>query len=296
MTGVVIRCPHCGTTQASLGECEACHEGETRYFCPNHTPGRWLDSPACTSCGARLGVAPPGAPALAPPRSGRSSAAATPPARATRPPRRTDGLPRYDTAPPPRPRDPDDYEVLTGEVRGKGSGAARRSGSELLDMLVRAAGAAAASRAAARVPRHPAAAAASTGSSLFGCLRRLVILAVVLIILAMVAFVMLFGQGGLLYRATMSGARSDSARNRLVEGVPAIRGRDSPFQLRDERTAVVTIGHDRHAVSLPEVRDEVPLEAPVGATVAEIPTLAPLRDRETDGVPACADGCEHLAY
>jgi len=53
---VVIRCPNCGTTQGTLGECEACHEAEVRYFCTNHSPGRWLDGPACVECGARFGV------------------------------------------------------------------------------------------------------------------------------------------------------------------------------------------------------------------------------------------------
>ena len=56
MSEVVIRCPNCGTTQGALGECEACHEADTRYFCINHAPGRWLDSPTCSECGARFGV------------------------------------------------------------------------------------------------------------------------------------------------------------------------------------------------------------------------------------------------
>jgi hypothetical protein len=68
MSGVVLRCPHCGTTQATPGECEACHEAEVRWFCPNHSPGRWLDAPRCPECGA--GVArerPPPPPPPAPP-------------------------------------------------------------------------------------------------------------------------------------------------------------------------------------------------------------------------------------
>ena len=56
MSEIVIRCPNCGTTQSALGECDACHEAETRYFCTNHAPGRWLDGPACAECGARFGV------------------------------------------------------------------------------------------------------------------------------------------------------------------------------------------------------------------------------------------------
>jgi hypothetical protein len=56
---VVERCPNCGTTQATAGECEACHEAQVRYFCTNHTPGLWLDASTCPSCGARFGESPP---------------------------------------------------------------------------------------------------------------------------------------------------------------------------------------------------------------------------------------------
>ena len=56
MSDVVIRCPNCGTTQRTLGECDACHEADVRYFCSNHEPGRWLDGPVCDACGARYGV------------------------------------------------------------------------------------------------------------------------------------------------------------------------------------------------------------------------------------------------
>src|SRR3954467_6863166 len=76
MSDVVIRCPNCGTMQSALGECEACHEADTRYFCTNHMPGLWLDGPACSACGARYGVAreiprppPPPPPPPAPPRA-----------------------------------------------------------------------------------------------------------------------------------------------------------------------------------------------------------------------------------
>ena len=90
MTGVVLRCPNCGTTQAVAGECEACHEADVRHFCPNHTPGRWLVGTACPDCGARVGRAPAGP--ASPPR--RPPAATRPPASIERPPRM------------PRPRDP----------------------------------------------------------------------------------------------------------------------------------------------------------------------------------------------
>lgn len=50
---VVERCPNCGTTQASAGECEACHEAQVRYFCTNHEPGVWLTGRTCPQCEAR---------------------------------------------------------------------------------------------------------------------------------------------------------------------------------------------------------------------------------------------------
>ena len=83
MTGVVLRCPNCGTTQTAAGECEACHEADVRPYCPNHAPGRWLDAPACPDCGARVGR-PPAGPAP-PPR--RAPAATRPPASLESPPR-----------------------------------------------------------------------------------------------------------------------------------------------------------------------------------------------------------------
>ena len=53
---VVQRCPNCGTTQASAGECEACHEGQVRYFCTNHEPGVWLAGRTCPQCEARAAI------------------------------------------------------------------------------------------------------------------------------------------------------------------------------------------------------------------------------------------------
>jgi len=49
---VVLRCPNCGTTRSSAGECEACHEARVRYFCTNHAPGLWLNDRTCPSCAA----------------------------------------------------------------------------------------------------------------------------------------------------------------------------------------------------------------------------------------------------
>jgi hypothetical protein len=81
---VVQRCPNCGTTQATSGECDACHEAQVGYFCANHTPGLWLSGPECPRCGARLGEAPPagwvtGSAAVEAPRS--PSPPPAPPAR-----------------------------------------------------------------------------------------------------------------------------------------------------------------------------------------------------------------------
>lgn len=51
---VVLRCPSCGTTRATRGECEACHEAQVRLFCTSHEPGLWLDGSTCPTCEARL--------------------------------------------------------------------------------------------------------------------------------------------------------------------------------------------------------------------------------------------------
>ena len=48
MSGVVLRCPNCGTTRSTPGMCEACHEAEVRYYCTNHTPGLWLNASTCS--------------------------------------------------------------------------------------------------------------------------------------------------------------------------------------------------------------------------------------------------------
>ena len=63
---MVLRCPHCGTTKATPGECEACHEAQVRYYCENHKPGRWVDAPTCPHCGAIFGE--PARPPAVPPR------------------------------------------------------------------------------------------------------------------------------------------------------------------------------------------------------------------------------------
>jgi hypothetical protein len=55
MSGVVLRCANCGTTQSTSGECQACHEQNVRFYCTRHTPGLWLTMPVCSQCGAEYG-------------------------------------------------------------------------------------------------------------------------------------------------------------------------------------------------------------------------------------------------
>ncbi len=177
---VVIRCPHCGTTQRALGECDACHEAETRYFCTNHTPGQWLDGPACPACGARHGARPRGEPL--PPRppsatgyaGGRAGAprASAPPPRAPadppRPPRRRPEpeFPPFDEAPDPT--------VDPGVEMGRG-GAPRYGGRGWPTEV--------------RWPGAPPFRVVRVGAgSVFGCLARLVTSLVVIVTLAALAF------------------------------------------------------------------------------------------------------------
>src|SRR5687768_5512078 len=55
MSGVVLRCSTCGTTQNHAGECETCGEAAVRFYCGNHSPGLWMDEPVCAVCGAKFG-------------------------------------------------------------------------------------------------------------------------------------------------------------------------------------------------------------------------------------------------
>ena len=105
MSGVVLRCPNCGTTQALQGECEACHEADVRYFCPNHTPGRWLDAPVCAFCGARIGGTRPRT-ATPPPAPRRDTPITRVPPVLSRPPRAPRERDRYADAPGELTEDP----------------------------------------------------------------------------------------------------------------------------------------------------------------------------------------------
>lgn len=104
MSGVALRCPNCGTTQSGTGECEACHEAAVRYFCTNHSPGRWLDGAACPACGSRFGEvrpAPRATPVPPPPRAAPSPSRAAPPPSGPRP-----GSPPTRKPAPARPEPP----------------------------------------------------------------------------------------------------------------------------------------------------------------------------------------------
>lgn len=173
MHGVMLRCPNCGTTKVTPGECEACHEAQVRYYCTNHKPGRWLETRVCSQCGARFGdparptpattPSPPPSPVPPTPTASRTSSA---PARST---------------PPPSP--------WGRRKRAHSPGGEIRVGSEstsvpdgrtarMLELLRAAARASRASRSTAHLPEPP-----PVGAALGGCLMRLVTLAIFLLII-----------------------------------------------------------------------------------------------------------------
>jgi hypothetical protein len=148
MSTVARRCPNCGSVQEHAGSCETCHESDVRYFCANHEPGRWLDTPGCADCGATLHAgptrgAPPTRPARpippspippAPPPPRRTTARPVPPRRAEpryEPPVEAPYDPPYVPPPrmpaparPPRPTRPTLPELLrrAREVAGERDG------------------------------------------------------------------------------------------------------------------------------------------------------------------------------
>jgi len=175
MSAVVLRCPTCGTTQSHPGECEACFEGVVRYFCDNHTPGLWLDAPACHECGARFGEAPP-KPAKRPPIGAPEEPGPEPRHRTSR-----SSLPRRGEPAVPRRRRP------PTRVPGPEDAPAAPSLADLLAEVTKR---------ERHEERHvpwaePAAPAPRVSIPVVGCLVRLVLLVLFLIALALAAVAVL---------------------------------------------------------------------------------------------------------
>lgn len=190
---IVLRCPNCGTTQGHSGECDACAEGEVRYFCTNHDAGTWLDGPVCTRCGAKFGdpprrpvPAPAPAPPPAPrPRRAPTAGAAIPEYRAPERRRTLEAAPEPDFAPPPRRPDPDaplDPEVLPPT----------RSLGDLLEEISKAR---ARRRAGSEVDETPAVGPPRPGIAfpLAGCLVRILGLGFLLFLAVVALLFLLFG-------------------------------------------------------------------------------------------------------
>lgn len=174
---VVLRCPTCGTTQTHAGECEACSEGDVRYFCTSHDPGLWLTEPRCSACGAKFGDAPtvrPPSPARATPTRPRVA----PRAESRSTPRATELPGSIPTRPRPTVVEPEegDAEPSLAEV--------------LVDMLEEG------RRARGTVddpPWREPIATAPPKPFIAGCLGRLLLLVFLLIALALAGLSSLFG-------------------------------------------------------------------------------------------------------
>jgi hypothetical protein len=185
MSGVIIRCPNCGTTQGALGECEACHEADTRYFCTNHAPGRWLDGAVCDACGATVGSA---------------RTVDRPPPRPTPRPRPTPALGRRPMPPTPpdepgREREP---EIIFGGAR---SGPVRDPERDPERVVLEEIGGLDPRRGWPAEPFPIENVRIVTAS---GCVRRLVLAFVILLALAALAFFGLLGVGArLLFGAAL---------------------------------------------------------------------------------------------
>lgn len=180
MSSVALRCATCGTTQSHPGECEACFDGEVRYFCSNHSPGLWLDEPVCRRCSAKFGDAP----RIESKPSSRSTPVlpATETRRAeSRPPKSGGGVaPRH--ARPSRP-----------PVSGEGLEDTPTTPS-LVELLVAMAGRTRARYKAEEVRAHPPEEHVSKSLPIVGCLVRLVLLIIAVIALVLGGlFVLLSG-------------------------------------------------------------------------------------------------------
>jgi hypothetical protein len=179
MSGVVLRCPSCGTTRAAPGECDACHEAQVRYYCTNHTPGRWLDSRSCPQCGSQFGVPDPPPVVHSPPR--RPTASPPPPPPTAHPPKA--GRKGYTSWPPRGPwsrRVPPGHERETRPRSDAFRDAIERRLPELFREAARV-------RRMREVPDSPPIGVATTG-----CLRA-VLLLLLLFMLASLAMPLLLG-------------------------------------------------------------------------------------------------------
>jgi hypothetical protein len=186
MSGVVLRCPNCGTTTASPGECQACHHDDVRYYCTNHTPGRWLETPKCPECGAAFGD--PANPPAPPPRVRRPPPPAASPGRkrfVPRPPERA-------SAPWVRPTGPPTRDDRAAPRYGSDEAPDPRI-ARWPDLLREAAARARRVRAGAK----PVPDTARVGMALGGCLIRAVFL-MVLLFTTLLVFSLMFG--GLLFQ------------------------------------------------------------------------------------------------
>lgn len=183
---VVLRCPTCGTTQRHAGDCEACSDGEVRYFCTNHDVGVWLDGPVCGSCGMkfrdppakpptpripRVATAPSGVPDLRPPPGRRVTELPSEPPVARRPRPAEREEPAELEVLPPAPSSLGELLEALAEERARG-----RAPSEVED--------------APWVPR--AAEPPRSGFPLAGCLVRSVGLVLLLIAAAIIFLFLLF--------------------------------------------------------------------------------------------------------
>lgn len=187
MTGVILRCPNCGTSKTTPGECDACHEAQVRYYCTNHKPGHWLDAPACLQCGARFGepLRPPARPSppAAPPRPRAAVTSPAPPRRDPPPlPPRT-GTKPWDRGELGRSPEPE------AEAAGERASVRDTRTGKMLEILR----AASRARPISRGATYAAPGAAPVGAALGGCLMRFVMLAMFLLIIFFLMIALLGG-------------------------------------------------------------------------------------------------------
>src|SRR5262249_434061 len=90
------------------------------------------------------------------------------------------------------------------------------------------------------------------------------------------------------------GNQARLARNGLIERIPSICSGDTGLNLVDHSAPAVAVGHDDHAVPLPDVRHEIAAKAPVATPMAHVPALAALVHDQPHCKRSDADGCDHL--